>query len=611
MVHSLYRIALPFSLALLAAQPAWAQTAGAMADPPAQDEQDQGIEDIIVTSMRVRQGGAQDAGHFRKVAAEVGMPRPESLTVEGLMGEHDLTLPSARACARLFCLVTESMPAALPSRPADKIFVGLGFASNVDAATWKRAPLNLVAVVDKSGSMSGTPLDLVRRSLRQIVGQMGKGDRISIILYGDAAEVYLKPTDIAGGRARALAAIDGIESDGSTDMEEGLKVGYETAFTDLARFKGDTRLMLFTDEQPNVGRTDAASFMGMAETASRRGVGLTTIGVGLQFGADLAATISSVRGGNLFFIANETEVKSVFAKQLDTMVSEVAHDVRLTMTPQAGYSITGVFGVPDDVMTQGKDGTVTVTVPTAFFSANGGGIFASLGKDSARALLPAAPLSADVPLMRVSLSYVDAASGAAGADETIVAAPAATPSAPIRLAHLLVDEYLAMKDATIAFHANNDPKTAFSLLNGIARRIEGSRLAGLDGERKLIADMIGQAAFYAGYSGELPRSMRHLSVIGDWQIIDAEGFKDLHRGDRVSFSDEDEFIVTRARPRRDEAGEDNESYEINERQIHLPESKLVMNYRTAGDRLYLSGDDGDGRLRLTMARVEDGSAQSD
>ncbi len=75
------------------------------------------------------------------------------------------------------------------------------------------------------------------------------------------------------------------------------------------------------------------------------------------------------------------------------MTSEVAHDIAITMTPPAGYAITGVFGVPDGLMTQGQDGAVTVTVGSAFLASNGGGIYASLGKDSARGQLPPAPLA--------------------------------------------------------------------------------------------------------------------------------------------------------------------------------------------------------------------------
>jgi len=561
--------------------------------PPDEEEQDNSTDSIIVTGARVRQGGAQDIRHFRSVAAEVGMPRPESLTLEGLMGEHDLDLASDAPCRQLFCLVTEAMPAALPTRPDDRLFVGLGFTSNVDAATWHRDPLNLVAVVDKSGSMNGPPLALVRRSLRQIVGQMRQGDQLSIVLYGDISHLYLAPTDIGRDRDKALAAIDAIQSAGSTNMEAGLKVGYDTAFASQPAFRGNTRLMLFTDEQPNVGNTDANSFMGMAETASRKGIGLTTIGVGVQFDGALATKVSSVRGGNLFFISNEAEVASVFDKQLDTMVSELAHDVTMVMSPMAGYRISGVYGVPDGLMTEGQDGAVSINVPTAFLSTNGGGIFLSLAKAGERENLPAAALSADKPLLDVALSYVGARDRVAGSDRLKVAAPTGSPSAPMRLAQLLVDEYFALRGAATAFHAEGNPKKAFALLNGLSHRIAGSGLDGLAGEKKLVGDMLQQAAFYSGYAGEMPRTMRHLAVIGSWEVSRAEGL-DVRRGDRMSFSTDNE-LTTR---RRGKTEEEDESYEINERQIYLPRSGMVFNYRTSGDLLTMTHETSEAALYL-------------
>jgi Ca-activated chloride channel family protein len=574
------------------------------APPPDQDDQSDADMSIVVTgSMAVRQGGAQDVRHFRSVAADVGMPRPESLTVEGLMGEHDLTLPGRR-CAQLFCLVGEAMPAALPTRPDDRLFLGLGFASNIDAATWRREPLNLIAVVDKSGSMNGQPLDLVRRSLRQIVGQMRDGDQISIVLYGDEAHLYLAPTPLAGNRSDILRAIDRIESAGSTFMEAGLEVGYATAETTAPAFRGNTRLMLFTDEQPNVGRDDAGSFMVQAEDASRRGIGLTTIGVGVQFDATLATRVSSVHGGNLFFISNEDEVASVFNEQLDTMVSQLAHDVRITMRPRDGYAISGVFGVPDGLMTEGEDGAMTVVVPTAFLSTNGGGIFLSLGKSGDRDHLPAASVAPGTPLLEVSLTYVGARDGRQGADALTVLAPTAAPSAPLRTAHLLVDEYFALNGATTAFHARNDPREAFTLLSGISNRLEHSGLTGLNGERRLVGDLLQRASFYSGYSSEMPRSLRHMSVIGTWRVRRSEGFEDIRSGDTMAFED-GELTTTRANPRRNEREEESETYRINEEQLFLTDSNLVFDYRTSGDGMTLVDDTGTARLYLTRVASAD------
>ena len=591
-------LALPLPLAAQDSPPP-AQT------PPPPDQDDQSDQEMIVVtgSMAVRQGGAQDARHFRSIAADVGMPRPESLTVEGLMGEHDLTLPG-RSCAQLFCLVGEAMPAALPTRPDDRLFVGLGFASNIDAATWRREPLNLVAVVDKSGSMNGQPLDLVRRSLRQIVGQMRDGDQIAIVLYGDEAHLYLTPTPIAGHRGEILRAIDRIESAGSTFMEAGLEVGYATAEATAPAFRGNTRLMLFTDEQPNVGRTDAGSFIVQAEDASRRGIGLTTIGVGVQFDATLATRVSSVHGGNLFFIANEEEVASVFDRQLDTMVSQLAHDVRITMRPRDGYAISGVFGVPDGLMTDAGDGAVTIVVPTAFLSTNGGGIFLSLAKSGARDHLPAATVAPGTPLLEASLTYVGARDGRQGQDALTVLAPTAAPSAPLQTAQLLVDEYFALHGATTAFHQRNDPREAFSLLTGLSDRLEHRPLAGLTGARRLVGDMLQRAAFYSGYSSEMPRSLRHMAVIGTWRVRRAEGFEDIRSGDTMAFED-GELTTTRANPRGNEQEEESEVYRINAQQIFLTDSNLVFDYRASGDRMTLVDDTGTARLYLTRIASAD------
>ena len=106
----------------------------------------------------------------------------------------------------------------------------------------------------------------------------------------------------------------------------------------------------------------------------------------------------------------------MFDEQLDTMVSELAHDVRITMSPRDGYRISGVFGVPDGLMTDAGDGAVTITVPTAFLSTNGGGIFLSLAKAGARAYLPAASSRRRSPLLEVSLTYVGAQDGRQGTD---------------------------------------------------------------------------------------------------------------------------------------------------------------------------------------------------
>lgn len=536
------------------------------------------LELVVVTGSFVRQGGAQDIRHFRSIAEDVGMPRPESLTVEGLFGEHDLSVGDPRECKQLFCLATESMQAHLETRRDDLLLIALGFATNIDPAKWQRRPLNLVAVVDKSGSMNGTPLARVRSSLQRIVKQMKDEDQIAVVLYGDSSHVYLAPTPIKENRSKIHAAIDAIKSAGSTNMEAGLKVGYETALSESSSFKGVTRLMLFTDEQPNVGRVDAQSFMAMATEASKQGVGLTTIGVGVQFDAALASRVSAVRGGNLFFVSSDADVEDVFGSEFDTMVSELAHDVTMRMRPIAGYEISGVFGVPDQMMRQAAIGEVTIVVPTAFLSTKGGGVFVTLTKSQDRAHLPALPVDGSAALLEVELSYVAAETGLVGKDQVVVMQPQRQPSDNVKLGHALIDEYLVLQEATTAFHMRNDAKSAHRLLIGLASRLAAISNGDLDKEKKLVNDMTERAAAYAGYAGEAPRSMRHLAIVGKWEVVSLQGIADLKIGDRVEMSPDREMTIYRKKHQyRDDS--EIESYQVNERQLYLEDSGVVFDYK--------------------------------
>ena len=236
---------------------------------PEQQDRDEQLEAVIVTGSFVTQGGAKDVNYLRGEVEQMRIPHPETFTAEGLISEHSVVIESSKPCAQVFCLVAESIDANLIAQPEARYLIGLGFATNVQSEGWRRRPLNLIAVVDKSGSMNGQPLALVRRSLLEVVNHLRDGDRLSIVLYGDRAHVHLEPIDItAESRALVRGRITEIESAGSTAMEAGLQLGYEVARQSSKQFEGITRVMLFTDERPNVGNTHEHGFMTMARAAS-------------------------------------------------------------------------------------------------------------------------------------------------------------------------------------------------------------------------------------------------------------------------------------------------------------------------------------------------------
>ena len=479
--------------------------AAAAAQPDREDETS--LEEITVTGFRVTAGGAKDINFARAEIENGRIPHPDALTVEGLLSEHDLLLPTDDACRQLFCLTTEAMAVNLPTLPNARYLVGLGFSSNVDPKNWRREPVNIVAVVDKSGSMSGEPLALVRRSLRNLVGAMRKGDQLSIVLYGDRSYVHLRPTAVTPtARDALLNTIDAIESAGSTNMEAGLEVGFALARESQAQHTGVTRVVLFTDERPNVGGTDATSFTGMARNASLQGIGMTTIGVGVQFDTQLATALSSTRGGNLFFLDSPEAADTIFAAELDYMISELAHDVEIQLRPDVNYRIAGVYGVPGELLGWQDETSVTVKVPTVFLSQRGGGIFVSLAAAEELRDLPLRASAPGAPIMAANVSYLPAHATVAEGSTIVVEHPHAAPSEPMALGGLLIDQFLSLRAATTAHHVKNDQQSAYEILHGLNTRLESvtdaKLVKRLTEERELVASLTERMAFLSGHGGE-------------------------------------------------------------------------------------------------------------
>lgn len=453
-------------------------------------------------SMGATPGGAQDVAYFRDRVADGELPLPQTFTPEGLFSEHDLPVSTTGGCQLTFCVETESMPVSLLVANDVEFLGQLGFSSGLDPKTFKRAPLNLVAVVDRSGSMDGAPLELVRASLREVVGQLGPDDQISIVGYESTAHVMLRPTQIQDRKA-ILRAIDDLVSGGATAMEDGLEVGFELAERSAKKFQGSTRVMLFTDERPNVGRSDAGSFMAMARAASKRGVGLTTIGVSTHFGAELAQQISSVRGGNLFFFPDAHAMRDKFADEFDTMVTELAYELELAVAPAPGLKITGVYGVPGTAL-EWRDDTIVLNVETIFLSRRKGAIYVGLSRDG-NANLPQQQLAPGDVIGQVQLRYEDAGDGKTRKTQAAFAlVDRSAAGLGLTRGELLVDEATTLRRAMQLHHETNDQEGAYQLVRALHGRLRQAQDPELASERELVArleDTLAQASGHAGESG--------------------------------------------------------------------------------------------------------------
>ena len=457
--------------------------------------------DMIEGSLGATPGGAQDIMFFRDRVDSGEVPHPNTVTYEGLFSEHDLPLNESSSCGALLCVDGEATRATLLVQPEVRYLAQLGFRSGLDAETFVREPLNLIAVIDKSGSMNGEPLELVKKSLAEVVERLGERDQLSVVLYGATTHVYLPPTKVTR-RAELLAKIAEIHSEGSTNMEAGLALGFDLARRSAEPFEGDTRVMLFTDERPNVGRTDAESFMGMAEAASRDGVGMTTVGVGVQFGAELATKISSVRGGNLYFFPDEARMVEVFKEDFDYMVTEMAYDFEVTLSPAKGVKIAGVYGIPGDALRWTEQGGLSLSIATLFLSKRKGAIYIALAPDVAEGL-PASWLEVGASVVEAQMSYTEKTRGERRQGQrALTLSEIDDVGVGLRRGWMLINEIASLKKAGQRHHVNNDQVGAYKIIRDLANLYRLNNDETLRGEVDLVSRLEQTLARLAGFEGE-------------------------------------------------------------------------------------------------------------
>jgi Ca-activated chloride channel homolog len=194
-----------------------------------------------------------------------------------------------------------------------------------------RKPAQLTFVIDVSGSMAREDrLGLVKRALGLLVGQLRGGDRVGIVVYGTQGRVLLDPVAVGGpGRERILAAIDGLGPEGSTNAEDGLRLGYEMARRGY-RPDAINRIVLCSDGVANVGRTGPESILARVRTEAERGVHLTTIGFGMGNYNDVLMEQLADRGdGNHYYVDDLEEARRVLVEHLTGTLQTIAKDAKV------------------------------------------------------------------------------------------------------------------------------------------------------------------------------------------------------------------------------------------------------------------------------------------
>ncbi|RLN40902.1 hypothetical protein C2845_PM01G40490 [Panicum miliaceum] len=86
-----------------------------------------------------------------------------------------------------------------------------------------RAPLDLVTVLDVSGSMAGSKLGLLKRAMAFVIQNLRPSDRLSVVAFSSSAwRLFPLRKMTAFGQEQSLQAVNSLVANGGTNIAEGL-----------------------------------------------------------------------------------------------------------------------------------------------------------------------------------------------------------------------------------------------------------------------------------------------------------------------------------------------------------------------------------------------------
>jgi tight adherence protein B len=190
----------------------------------------------------------------------------------------------------------------------DFVLIENGYTVSAGVWTFEPEPVDVVLVMDTSGSMAGEPMADAKAAAREFLDRLPEGARVAVVSFGAEAEVAHA---LDGDASAAAAALDGLTAGGETALYDALI----TAVGTIEPGDGRGVMLVLSDGG------DTASEAGLGEAIEAlRSSGLETSVIALQTeetDASALSAVAAVGGGGLVSVAEASDLAEAFGSVAD------------------------------------------------------------------------------------------------------------------------------------------------------------------------------------------------------------------------------------------------------------------------------------------------------
>ncbi len=192
------------------------------------------------------------------------------------------------------------------------------------SSTAEGQPLNLALVIDGSTSMQGRRMQNTRSATRELIGSLGRQDRLAIIKFNDRAEVVVDSSPVSDG-VKFQSGVAHLHASGGTEILKGLLAGLR-AVRRHARVDYLNHVILLTDGH-TYGDEDLA--ITAARKAAAEGIGISAVGIGSDWNDLFLDNLARSGQGICDYVRSPDHLQAILHKQVKGLSTVSLRDVRL------------------------------------------------------------------------------------------------------------------------------------------------------------------------------------------------------------------------------------------------------------------------------------------
>ncbi len=161
---------------------------------------------------------------------------------------------------------------------------------------------NIALVIDRSGSMSGVPLENAKEAARACIANLSRVDqKISLVTYNTEA---LENEGLTEEGTSLQYALDGIQAEGGTNISGGIEMGLQS----LGHASGGKAIILLSDGQDGNSKEAMEKAVKSANIAA---VPIYTVGLG-DVDQVYLASIAEATGGKFIMADSSVELQDIY-----------------------------------------------------------------------------------------------------------------------------------------------------------------------------------------------------------------------------------------------------------------------------------------------------------